>query len=148
MPVLRGADAHPGYSGKIHCKLDGSLTSHDIDEIWKQTGHKAYIRSRKGAGRFLTVHSGGQRLPDALMDNAIDLALTKIREDAIRKITLDDNGRRQQGRTRPPHATEVVITPGPFPYSYFGPTGPVHTHTAVYATPPYPATDGWNGRNG
>ena len=147
----RGPDAMEGYSGKIICRYDGSLTRKDIMEILHQTGYKAYVRSRKG-GRCLTVHSGGHVLPEQFLDQAIEMALEKIRIDAIDKITLDETGRRRQGRgardvQQPP---EVVIAPaGPLRFPYFAPTGAVYTHPAAAATPPpYPATNGWNGSNG
>ena len=81
---IRGPDAAAGYSGKIICRVDGSLTRNDITEILAQTGHKAYVRSRKG-GRCLTVHDGGHGLPDQLLDQAIEMALQKIQLDAIAK---------------------------------------------------------------
>ena len=126
------------------------MTRQDIYEILATTGHKAYVRSRKG-GRCLTVHDGGHGLPDQLLDQAIEMALQKIQLDAIAKITLDDNGRRppprgQRDVQQPP---EVVIAPAaPLPFPYFAPTGAVYTPpVAATHPPPYPGTNVWNSWN-
>ena len=88
--VIRGPDANPGFSGRIALTYDGTLTGDDQNEIWAHTGCRATVRPRKKI-RYLWVYSkdGSE---DGL-DEAIKMALSKIKASAINRVKRDNRGR-------------------------------------------------------
>ena len=95
----RGAGSKPGYSGKLVLKYAGELTAEDRKEIYKETGCRAIILEDKAGRRCLGVRAATKG-DDSQMDEAITLAISKIRESAEEKIRMDPNGRPIRGRQR------------------------------------------------
>ena len=81
----RGAGSKPGYSGKLILKYAGELTAEDREEIFKETGCRAIILEDKGGRRCLGVRAATKG-DDSQMDEAITLAVSKIRESAEEKF--------------------------------------------------------------
>jgi hypothetical protein len=70
------------------CQYDGWLTWEDISEIYRQTRCQAQVHIENGT-KYVDVQSsfGGQ------LENAIDLAVQKIYDNALLAVTLDTTGR-------------------------------------------------------